>query len=50
LSLDLGALIAAGNDPRLAYGAIAYVQCWSRDPLDPNGSSLSNGLRITIGP
>lgn len=50
LSLDMGALIAAGNDPRLAYGAIAYVQCWSRDPLDPNGSSLSNGLRITIGP
>lgn len=50
LSLDLGALIAAGNDPRLAYGAIAYVQCWSRDPLDPNGSSLTNGLRITIGP
>jgi hypothetical protein len=50
LSFDMGAHIAASTDSTLAFGAIVYVQCWSRDPLDPHGASLSDGLRFTIGP
>ncbi len=50
LTFDMGAQIAASTDSTLAFGAIVYVQCWSRDPWDPHGASLSDGLRFTIGP
>ncbi len=50
LNFDMGAQIALGVDPALAFGAIVYAQCWSRDPFDPQGASLSAGLRFTIGP
>lgn len=50
LSYDMGAQIALGADPTLAFGSIVYVQCWSRDPFDPAGASLSAGLRFTVGP
>lgn len=50
LSFDMGAQIALGLDPALAFGSIVYAQCWSRDPFDPQGASLSAGLRFTIGP
>lgn len=50
LQFDMGSLIAQGADPALAFGSIVYVQCWSRDPFDPTGASLSAGLRFTVGP
>ncbi len=50
LTLDMGAQIALGVDSALSFGSIVYAQCWSRDPFDPQGASLSAGLRFTIGP
>jgi len=49
-SFDMGGHISAGNDARLACGAIVYAQYWSRDPLDPWTTNLTAGLRFTIGP
>lgn len=50
LDFDMGAKIASGTDASLTYGAVLYAQCWSRDPFDPSGASLTDGLRFTIGP
>ena len=50
LSEDLNAYIASGADPALVAGATIWLQAWSRDPADPFGSGLTNGLMITVLP
>lgn len=49
-ALDLNALIQGGTDPNLVVGATVYLQWWARDPNDAFTTSLSNGLRLTVGP
>jgi hypothetical protein len=48
-ALDFKALVQGGSDPTLTAGTTVFMQMWSRDPADPFGSSLSNGLRLKIG-
>lgn len=47
---DFNAYIAAGTDPALVAGAMVWVQCWSRDPGDIHGDSLSDAVEATICP
>jgi hypothetical protein len=49
IALDMAARIASGVDTRLTCGAIVYAQIWSRDPADAFTTSLTAGLRFTIG-
>ncbi len=51
-SIDMGAYIASGVDPKLSCGAIIYTQYWGRDPGfgPPNNISLTRGLKFQIGP
>ena len=48
-AFDMGAYIASGVDASLECGAIVYAQVWSRDPNSTFGTSLTAGLRFTIG-
>jgi hypothetical protein len=51
LTYDFNARIQSGLDPALTVqGHEVFCQYWSRDPADPNGSSLSNGLGFVINP
>jgi hypothetical protein len=49
-ALDFNAWIQSGVDPALGVGAVVDVQCWSRDPGDPFGTSLSDALELTVAP
>ncbi|MBI5432786.1 MAG: hypothetical protein HZA52_08155 [Planctomycetes bacterium] len=49
-AFDLNGLIQGGTDPNLVAGATVYFQWWARDPNDAFTTSLSNGLRLTVGP
>lgn len=50
IAYDFNARIQSGIDPQLALGAVVWAQCWSRDPQDPFGTSLSNAIRFRICP
>ncbi len=45
---DFNAYVASGADPRLNPGASVWLQCWSRDPVDLFGDSLSAAVTATI--
>jgi len=47
---DFNAWIAAGGDPVLAPGAVAYCQYWYRDPASFGNTGLTDALRFTILP
>jgi hypothetical protein len=47
---DFNARIQSGFDPGLVPGVRVSAQYWSRDPLDPFGTALSDALLFTIGP
>jgi hypothetical protein len=49
-SFDFNARIQSGLDPTLLAGAEVYAQYWSRDPVSPSTTSLSNALRFVIHP
>ncbi|MCK6448454.1 MAG: FG-GAP-like repeat-containing protein [Planctomycetes bacterium] len=49
LSYDFNALIQSGANPNLVLGQEVFVQYWSRDPLSPSTTSLTNALRFVIG-
>lgn len=50
-SFDMGAWIASGIDPRLAPGATACAQFWSRDAHSASGPiGLTDAVQFTIGP
>ena len=52
LGFDMQAYVQSGVNPALGPGALASVQWWSRDPLDPAGfgSSLSDALFFGVAP
>jgi hypothetical protein len=52
LGFDMQAYVQGGANPALVPGALADVQWWGRDQLDPAGfgSSLSDGLHFGIAP
>lgn len=49
-SFDFNLWIQSGLDPLLVPGVEVFAQYWMRDPADPVGSGLSDGLRFTILP
>jgi hypothetical protein len=49
-SFDFNALVRAGTDPRLSGGAIVYAQYWSRDPLTPITTNLTDALAFQVEP
>jgi len=49
-SFDFNAQIDSGLDPTLVPGAEIFCQYWSRDPVSPSHTSLSNALRALINP
>lgn len=48
-SFDFNAYAQSGVDPNVTTGAMLYGQYWSRDPLSPSTTSLSDGLFWTMG-
>ena len=48
-SFDLDTWIAEGNDPLLLPGTQLNAQFWYRDPLDPLGVGLTDGLELFVG-
>ena len=49
-SLDFNARIQSAVDPTLTAGAEVFAQYWSRDPLSPSTTNLSDALRFVINP
>lgn len=49
-SFDLNALIQSGGDPLLVSGAGLCLQYWSRDPLHPSRTNLSNAVALSVCP
>jgi glycosylphosphatidylinositol phospholipase D len=49
-SFDFNAWIQSGGDSTLVAGAEVFGQYWSRDPLSPSTTSLSNAVRFLINP
>lgn len=49
-TVDFNARIQSGIDPRLVVGARIWIQFWSRDPLDPFGTSLTDALTFRVCP
>ena len=49
-SFDFNALIQASTNPQLTVGAKVYCQYWSRDPLSPSTTGLTNAASFTIFP
>jgi hypothetical protein len=49
-ALDFNVRIASGADPALVAGATVWAQYWSRDPVDPFTTNLSDALRFAIQP
>ena len=49
-ALDFNVRIASGVDPALVAGATVWSQFWSRDPVDPFTTNLSDALRFLIQP
>jgi len=47
---EFNEMVITGIDPTLVPGTKVYTQYWSRDPLDPWTSSLSDALQFTILP
>jgi FG-GAP repeat len=47
---DFNARVQSGVDPGLLPGVRVAAQYWSRDPLDPFGTALSDALLFTVGP
>ncbi|MCK6445741.1 MAG: hypothetical protein L6Q99_05055 [Planctomycetes bacterium] len=50
LNYDFNTFIAGGSNPALIQGADFWGQWWSRDPLSPSTTSLTDALASTIGP
>jgi len=49
-SLDFNARLAAGVDPTTGVVSEIFAQYWSRDPLSPSHTSLSNAVRFVVQP
>jgi len=49
-TFDLNAWIAGGNDPQLVPGIQVWGQYWSRDPLSPSTTNLTNAFRTQVCP
>jgi len=47
-AFDMNPWIQNGTDPDLGLGTVVHAQYWFRDPADPFGASLSDGLTFTI--
>lgn len=47
---DFGALIHGGTDPALVAGAWTYAQYWTRDPLSPSTTGLTDAVGFLIAP
>lgn len=48
LSVDFNAWIASGADPRLVAGENVSLQAWSRDPVAPFGTNLTDAVTFVI--
>jgi len=48
-SLDFNAWIQSGADPLCVTGQTIFAQYWSRDPLSPSTTGLTNALSLVIG-
>ena len=47
--LDFNAWVASGKDPALVSGQTVWAQYWSRDPLAPSTTNLSDALTFVLG-
>ncbi|MCE9595688.1 MAG: hypothetical protein K8S98_15980 [Planctomycetes bacterium] len=48
-SLDMNAWIRSGVDPQLFVGQHVYAQYWTRDPLSPSTTGLTDAIHFVIG-
>jgi probable HAF family extracellular repeat protein len=49
-SYDFNALIQSAVNPQLTVGTKIYAQYWSRDPISPSTTGLTNAVSFTIFP
>lgn len=47
--IDMNAFIQSGVDATLVAGQGVFAQLWSRDPVGPTTTSLSNAVVFLIG-
>lgn len=49
-TFDFNGRIQSGSDPTLQAGVTVYAQYWSRDPLSPSTTGLTDAVSFTIQP